>query len=106
MSSGRPVQATRETTMNEAEIDYGHGMAKMWGDFDAETVRGFFFQHANQCFGIRKSISGFRLISISQAAALPEPWAKMEGATTVLKHSGGDTIVWNAKGEKIKSEWD
>lgn len=92
--------------MKEAEIYYGHGTAKMWGTFDAETVERFFYQHANQCFGIRKSISDFRLISMAPATSLPEPWSKMEGATTVLKHSGGDTIVWNDKGEKIKSEWD
>lgn len=89
-----------------AEIDYGDGgTAELWGDFDEMSVERAFMHHANQCFGIRKSIMGFRLISMS-GAPIPDPWARMEGAATVLKHSGGDTIVWNAAGEKIKSEWD
>jgi hypothetical protein len=88
-----------------AVIDYGYGIAHLWGDFTEETVKRAFYHHANQCFGIRKSIMGFTLDSIEEAA-LPDPWAKLDGAATVLKHSGGDTIVWNADGDKIKSEWD
>lgn len=88
----------------KAEINYGYGTAELWGNFTAETVEREFYHYANQCFGIRKSISDFRLIEIMDEA-LPEPWAKFEGATTVLKHSG-DVIVWDAQGEKIKSEWD
>lgn len=87
-----------------AQIDYGFGEAQFWGDFDKTTVQREFYRHANQCFGIRKSISDFQLLVITDEP-LPEPWAKMEGAATVLKHSG-DVIVWNAAGEKIKSEWD
>jgi len=90
--------------MMRADIDYGGPTAVFYGDFTAETVKAEFYDKANQCFGIRKSIMGFRLISI-EAAELPEPWCKLEGAATMLKHSG-DTIVWNAAGEKIKSEWD
>lgn len=87
-----------------AEIDYGYGTANFWGSFDRETVKREFYHFANQCFGIRKSISQFALVSI-EPSALPDPWAKFAGAATVLKHSG-DTIVWDAAGEKIKSEWD
>lgn len=40
-----------------ALIDYGFGVARLWGDFDKKTVERFFYHHADQCFGIRKSIS-------------------------------------------------
>ncbi|CDO37628.1 hypothetical protein [Novosphingobium sp. KN65.2] len=88
-----------------AEIDYGYGTAQIWGDFDASSVERFFMQHANQCFGIRKSIAKVEMTLIGEKP-LPMPWADLRDASTVLKHSGGDTIVWNSKGEKIKSEWD
>ena len=92
--------------MKKAEIDYGDGgKAEFWGDFDESSVQRSFYQHANQCFGIRKSIMGFTLLSLEDSE-LPEPWNKLEGAAVVLKHSGGDTIIWDAAGEKIKSEWD
>lgn len=91
--------------MMKANIDYGEGeTAELWGDFTAETVEDFFMEKANQCFGIRKSIMGFTLESIEQAD-LPEPWNRMSGAATVLKHHT-DVIVWNDVGEKIKTEWD
>lgn len=90
--------------MKKAVVDYGFGGAVIYGEFDAETVEREFYNKANQCFGIRKSILSFRLVSIEDAA-LPEPWDKLDGAATVLKHNG-DTIVWNAAGAKIKSEFD
>lgn len=91
--------------MAYAEIDYGGSVAKLWGDFTEEAVRRVFHQHANQCFGIRNSIMGFELLKFEEDTLLPAPWSKMEGAATMLKHSG-DTIVWNSDGEKIKSEFD
>lgn len=91
-------------TTHFAEIDYGYGTAKFWGQFDQDTVERAFYRFANQCFGIRKSISRCTILQLDESG-IPEPWSKMEGATTVLQHSG-DTIVWNADGEKIKSEWD
>lgn len=91
--------------MKYALIDYGDGdIAELWGSFTGEDVELFFERHARQCFGIRKSISDFILLGMRESS-LPEPWASMAGAATVLKHSG-DVIVWNAAGEKIKSEWD
>lgn len=91
--------------MNRAQINYGFGTATLYGDFDAATVERFFMQHANQCFGIRKSIMRVDVVSIAPCDGLPDPWNKLAGAATMLTHSG-DTIVWNADGEKIKSEWD
>jgi hypothetical protein len=92
-------------TTRLAIINYGYGKAEFWGQFDQDTVERQFYRFANQCFGIRKSISRCTILQLDEAS-LPEPWSKLEGATTVLKHSGGDTIVWDADGEKIKSEWD
>jgi hypothetical protein len=88
-----------------AEIHYGTGTAKLWGKFSEANVERFFMSHANQCYGIRKSISGFKLVALVPCESLPDPWGKFPGASTVLSHSG-DVIVWGADGEKIKSEWD
>jgi len=87
-----------------AEIDYGYGKAEIWGAFDADTAERFFSTHANQCFGIRKSIAQIVVLFI-EPADLPEPWDRFDGAATVLKHSD-DVVIWNADGAKIKTEWD
>jgi hypothetical protein len=88
-----------------AMIDYGFGIAQLWGDFTAETVERVFYEHANQCFGIRKSISRCEIKKLEEGE-FPEVFGvKPRKIATVLKHSG-DTIVWNAKGKKIKSEFD
>ena len=92
--------------MSKAIINYGEGTAELIGNFKKEETENFFMNHANQCFGIRKSISNFKLISFDKKGTLEEPWNLMKGAETMLKHSGGDTIIWDDKGEKIKSEWD
>jgi hypothetical protein len=88
-----------------AEINYGHGTAKLWGKFSEQNAESFFMDHANQCFGIRKSISDFKLVALVPCETLPDPWGKFPGATTVLSHSG-DVIVWGKDGKKIKTEWD
>ena len=91
--------------MRYARINFGCGVAELWGDFDVASVEEFFERHASQCFGIRKSITDFRLEHIELADHIPPPWGRLPGAVTMLSHSG-DTIVWDAEGEKIKSEWD
>lgn len=89
-----------------AKINYGgNAVAEFWGNFPESDMQEAFYRHANQCFGIRKSIMGFTLLRYDADQNLPEPWNKIEGAATVLKHSG-DTIVFGTDGEKIKSEWD
>jgi hypothetical protein len=90
---------------NYAKIDYGDSIAELWGDFTEETVKKEFYRKANQCFGIRKSIMDYTLLEFETDATLPDPWGKLTGASAILKHSG-DTIVWDAENEKIKSEWD
>lgn len=87
-----------------AEIDYGYGIARFWGPFDAETVERNFYRKANQCFGIRKSIAKADIITMCPEK-LPDPWAKFPGAAWVLMHNN-DIIVWDDAGDKIKSEWD
>ena len=80
-------------------IDYGFGVARLYTP--SEDWKSRFFALANQCFGIRKSIGEVSLVSKEEA----DPQRKLAGEYERLEHSG-DVIVWNEKGEKIKSEWD
>lgn len=91
--------------MAYALIDYGFGMAEFWGDFTEDSLQREFMGCANDCFGIRKSISKFEVKKFLAEQSLPEFWSKIEGAATLLKHSG-DSILFDKDGEKIKSEWD
>ena len=89
-------------------IDYGWSTAKMWSPVSPDIATERFMQLANQCFGIRKSITETPTIKSVTEEPLPEPWAKMHGAHEVLMHNPPfeDVIVWDAEGNKIKSEWD
>lgn len=88
-----------------ATIDYGYGVARLWGDFTAETVEREFYARANQCFGIRKSISRC-VVRDLKADDFPEVFGVKPGrAVAVLMHNG-DTIVWGKSGKKLKSEFD
>ena len=88
-----------------ALIDYGYGVAQMWGDFDSKTVESFFYRHANQCFGIRKSISQCVVRELKKAAFPDVFGVQKEDLAALLKHSG-DTIAWGHDGEKIRTEWN
>lgn len=98
--------------MAYAMINYGGGgRAEIWGDFDRDNAVSAFYSMANECFGIRKSIMDDQLLDFDENAAMPKPWSKLEGAAKMLRHNCGgwpmyDIIVWDAAGEKIKSEWD
>ena len=88
--------------INKYVIDYKNGIARLYTpSYDWEDR---FYTLANQCFGIRKSIDCeyVKLIEMSEINFEPEYYEEYER----LEHSGGDVIVWNEKGEKIKSEWD
>ncbi|WP_332657322.1 hypothetical protein [Brevundimonas sp.] len=88
-----------------ATIDYGFGVARLWGGFTAETVEREFYHRANQCFGIRKSISCC-VVRDLKAEPFPKVFGvKPERVVAVLKHNG-DTIVWGKSGKKLKSEFD
>ena len=99
--------------MLKAEIDYGSGIARVYGNFpETEAIKAF-YKCANDMFGIRKSISRDTVLSVEEVKSLPEPWDKMKDAAMVLEHNCGgpgwafkDVAVWNSKHEKIKSEWD
>ena len=80
-------------------IDYTFGIAELYTPHEDWEER--FYTLASQCFGIRKSIGDVTLISKSDEQS-PYP---LDGEYERLEHNG-DTIVWNADGEKIKSEWD
>ena len=81
-------------------IDYEYGTANLYTPSTDWEER--FYELAGQCFGIRKSIGETRLISQTDE----KPTEMLDGEYERLEHSGGDTIVWNEQGEKIKSEWD
>ena len=85
--------------MNKYTIDYGFGTATLYTP--SSDWEGRFYELANQCFGIRKSIMWAHLVRSEDA----EPKYKVVGEYERLEHNG-DLIVWNEAGEKIKSEWD
>jgi hypothetical protein len=81
------------------KIDYGFGVATLYTP--SQDWENRFYELANQCFGIRKSIMYAQLISSIEA----KPENTLDGEYERLEHSG-DVIVWNESGEKIKSEFD
>ena len=85
------------------EIDYEYGKAKLYTP-ETKIPLNRFYDLANECFGIRKSIGDVKLLN-SKESKIPEPWSLLKGAYEMLEHSG-DIIVWNRENEKIKSEWD
>lgn len=80
-------------------IDYEYGLAKLYTP--SEDWESRFYELADQCFGIRKSIGEVELVK----AVNEEPKNLRDGEYERLEHSG-DLIIWNKEGEKIKSEWD
>jgi len=88
-----------------ARINYGFGIAQLWGDFNADTVEKAFYKHANQCFGIRKSIMGCTVEELEEREVPKVFGVRSDRIAVVLKHSG-DTIVWGKSGKKLKSEFD
>lgn len=91
-------------TVQKYEIDYEYGEAEMWTPVPPDQAEKRFYDLANQCFGIRKSI-GRVYVAHMGAESIPSPWGRFEGAYEMLTHHM-DVIVWDANGEKIKSEWD
>lgn len=92
-------------TVKRYDIDYEYGSAEFWTPAGDDKALGRFEALASQCFGIRKSIGATKITGVREEG-IPSPWCKLEGAYEMLRHSGGDTIVWDADGEKVKSEWD
>lgn len=80
-------------------IDYGFGTAQLYTP--SEDWEDRFYELANQCFGIRKSILHAKLALKKDI----QPENPLENEYERLEHSG-DVIVWNKNGEKIKSEFD
>ena len=81
--------------VNVFKIDYEYGTALLYTPRDNWKDR--FNKLAGQCFGIRKSIGDTRLIS-QTTGTLYKGYEKLE--------HGGDVIIWDKNGKKIKSEWD
>ena len=81
------------------KIDYEYGVANLYTP--KENWEDRFYELANQCFGIRKSIGEVELVETTDE----EPNYKVVGEFERLEHSG-DIIIWDENGEKIKGEWD
>lgn len=80
-------------------IDYEYGTALLYTP--SQDFLGRFYELAEQCFGIRKSIGNVRLIQECNE----NPDNMMDGEYERLEHNG-DVIIWDVNGNKIKSEWD
>ncbi len=80
-------------------IDYEYGTANLYTPYKDWESR--FYELADQCFGIRKSIGTVRLVAKTDE----KPQDPIPGEFERLEHNG-DVIIWNKDGEKIKSEWD
>lgn len=81
------------------KIDYEHGIATLYTpSLDWEDR---FEELAGECFGIRKSIGKTALLETTDEKP---PYLLVDEYERLEHH--GDVIVWNDKGEKIKSEWD
>lgn len=98
------------TVVRKYVIDYGWSTATMWSPISPDKAMERFCELAMQCFGIHRSIENPRIMSVMSVTEepLPEPWARLQGAYEVLIHTPPieDVIVWDADGNKIKSEWD
>ena len=98
------VGVNEKMGMIKYTIDYGWSTAQFWCPPDkAENVLRLFGQRANDCFGIRKSITKDPTITDAALEELPD-WAP-EGSAVAMQHGGGDTIAWGADGKKTLDEW-
>lgn len=85
--------------MMKYKIDYEYGVANLYTpSLDWEDR---FHELAGECLGIRKSIGYVTLLETTDE----KPPYLLVDEYERLEHNG-DVIVWNDKGEKIKSEWD
>ena len=80
-------------------INYEYGTAVLYTPREDWEAR--FYELADQCFGIRKSIGEVKLINKTNE----EPEDKTDNEYERLEHSG-DVIIWDSKENKIRSEWD
>ncbi len=84
----------RGVKMNKYVIDYEYGIADFFTEAtDEKEVRRKFYNCANCCFGIRKSIGGYTVKETYLDVALPIPY-RDKGGTQFLSHNG-DEILFN-----------
>lgn len=76
-------------------IDYGHGKATFLTDLDGEDAERQFGQLANECFGIRKSMAHVHI----------EHTEEVSEVATVIEHTGGDIIIFDKDGKKLRDEY-
>ena len=92
--------------MKKYEIDHGANVAHFWTDVPKNKVVDSFYEHAGQCFGIRKSITCEPRVLKVTYSRLPA-WARLQGAAVALEHNFpvSNKIVWDARGRKLLNEW-
>jgi len=78
--------------MNKHKINYGYGIADFWTEAtDPKQIEDEFYELANCCFGIRKSLAGYSLEQTYENVELPLPYRNQE-ATNLLSHHGDDIL--------------
>lgn len=89
------------------EIDYEWGVGTLWSPVAEAEAAARFEALGGQCFGLRKSMGPVSVLS-ARPAPIPEPFGSIPGAYEMIEHNAplSDTIVWDAEGNKVKSEWD
>ncbi len=85
--------------MKKYYIAYGFGVAFLYTPSSDPLER--FNVLASQCFGIRKCILNPCIIDVSNE----QPLDPLEEEYERLEYNG-EVVIWNEKGEKIKSEFD
>ena len=93
--------------MNKYVIDYEYGVADFYTDAsNPDDVRLEFHTAANRCFGIRKSLGGYRVLESYQNVELPIPY-RDKGGTHFLSHHGDEILFkyLGLPGDLDKSWW-
>ena len=81
--------------MNKIIIDYQYGTAEFYTNLEYdESIIEKFYSLASECFGLRKNLGEVKIES------------KEETKISEIIIHDGDTIIFDEKGDKIKSEWD
>lgn len=82
--------------MYKHKIDYGYGTAILINDKQGDEAIKDFYHKANQCFGIRKSITKEPEIEETQ---------EVQDITGALFHNG-DSILFDAENNKVLDEFE
>ena len=70
--------------------------AKLLTELDGDEACAQFNKLADKCFGLRKNNYGASIIHTEEVGKL----------SAVIEHNGGDLIIFDENGEKVRDEWD